>query len=318
MNNQALYNAALAGVIGGSLQPNAHTDAAFYTHYIVECVAFATAVDTEIDPLPGGASVAQAAHITAICEALWQGRFPGSPLAADPGYVKVARTVAAVFSKANAATFSTGGSDVHTVKAVCLVNVANLASYTVAASATFNDNVAMVEGDTILLVGQTTATQNGPYVVGAVTTGHAPLTRPTWWRGGDTLPIGSQVRLSGLGDVFANTTWESMRATGTSFIVGTNDPEMYPLSLTGTATLTGGAVDVAAPIRSALSGVSIVRTTPTTATATIMYAVNGQPTPGPGVTGTVHLFATVAAGTLNNADASVLTYTITNQRKSLS
>lgn len=62
------------------------------------------------------------------------------------------------------------------VRYVMTSNVAALATFTVA-----QDGVTGVAGETVLLVNQTSASQNGPYVIGTVGGGTAPLTRPTWF-----------------------------------------------------------------------------------------------------------------------------------------
>ena len=316
MNNQAFYNAAFAGVVGGSRAGRQYqankTSPAAYTHFIVSCVAFAVAMDNAIDPIPGGPNAAQADMLGAIVAAFWEERMPSASTPLDPGYVADAALIKAVYDKAAEAIVTTGAVTLH-AKAVCLLDVANLASYAVMASATFNDNVTMVEGDVVLLVGQATPAQNGPYAVGVVTAGHAPLTR-IGWRAGDTLPVGSQIQLGGSGLVYANTTWQAMR-TGTTFVVATNDPELYPLSVTGTALLTSGAVDLAVPIRSALSGLALTRQTPVGTANTIAYVSNGALVPGGGASGTAHLMAAIAGGTVNAADGSTLLWTLTNQAK---
>lgn len=59
------------------------------------------------------------------------------------------------------------------VRVVVVDNVADLAAFTVAS----RDGQTLVEDDRVGLVGQTDASQNGLYVVGAVTAGEAELTR---------------------------------------------------------------------------------------------------------------------------------------------
>lgn len=77
------------------------------------------------------------------------------------------------------------------MRGVVTSNVSNLASFTVAAT-----DLTYVAGNQVLLVNQTTASQNGPYVVGTVTTGTAPLTRPDWWAAGSVQPSGAQFIVS--------------------------------------------------------------------------------------------------------------------------
>lgn len=69
-------------------------------------------------------------------------------------------------------------------------NVANLSSFTVTGTGRYG--VTFVAGDVLLLVAQTTAAQNGPYVVGTVTAGAASLTRPAWWATDSIQPTGAR------------------------------------------------------------------------------------------------------------------------------
>jgi len=104
-----------------------------------------------------------------------------------------------------------------------LSNVASLSAYTVAG----NDGITNVAGDIVLLVAQTTAAQNGPYVVGTVGSGTAPLTRPSWWATGLTGVNGVCIEISE-GTLFGGSTWKSRSTTTGGFVVGTNDPVFYP------------------------------------------------------------------------------------------
>lgn len=67
-----------------------------------------------------------------------------------------------------------------------LVNNANLNAYDI--SAGNNNGIALTAGSIVILQAQTTSAENGPYVVGTVTAGFAPLTRPDWWKTGMTIP----------------------------------------------------------------------------------------------------------------------------------
>lgn len=71
----------------------------------------------------------------------------------------------------------------HTVRGVVTVNE-SLTAFDSVSAGTIRDGVTYVAGDIVLLVNQTTASQNGPYVVGPVATGSAPLSRPAWWETG--------------------------------------------------------------------------------------------------------------------------------------
>jgi hypothetical protein len=193
-------------------------------------------------------------------------------------------------------------------------NVASLAAFTVAG----NDGVTNVAGDIVVLLEQTTTAQNGPYVVGTVAAGAAPLTRPDWWATGSTLYSGTKIRLGGEGTVFKNADLRAFVAAD-SFVVGTTDPKLYPESVSGATALASGTFTISTvPIFGANSTVHLERkATGGTVTSTIGY----HPTTGgatgitAGVRGTAAAIieAAVAAGTINTADTSTLHWTVINQ-----
>jgi hypothetical protein len=137
---------------------------------------------------------------------------PASP-AAGQGLLATSTTTAIWTSQGNLS---------RSARNVVLVNVASLASYTVAG----NDGVTNVAGDRVLLVAQTTATQNGLYAVGTVTTGTAPLTRVTDLPAGAIVTNGIPVEVSE-GTAFAGT-WRARSTTTGGAVVDTNDPVFYP------------------------------------------------------------------------------------------
>lgn len=199
-------------------------------------------------------------------------------------------------------------------RGVVTANVASLAAFNVN---TNTDGITYVAGDVVFLAAQTTAAQNGPYVVGTVATGTAPLTRPDWWAAAAVLKSGVQVRIGGEGTVYKNTTWQAMLAADT-FTVDTTDPKLYPLQVSGQSTLVAGTFTISVPVFSTKSNVDLVRTTANTCTATTggyQPTVAGASgiTAGPIGTGSIVIQATVAAGTINNADVSTLNWTVTNQ-----
>lgn len=214
---------------------------------------------------------------------------------------------------------------VYKARMVVTANVASLANFAgvTGGSSTNSDGVLAVAGDIVLLAAQTTAAQNGPYVVGTVGGGVAPLTRPAWYTTGSTQPGGAQINVGGEGTVFKNTTWKAFVAADT-YVVDTTDGKWYPISVTFTAalqsgTLTAGASNTSGapavmPIFSANTNIAIVRKTASTPSATVNgYALNGAPTPGVCGTGAISVMACVAAGTINNADGSTLICTVMNQ-----
>lgn len=91
---------------------------------------------------------------------------------------------------------------IHPVRGASTGNVANLASFTVA-----NDGVTLVAGDRVLLKDQSTASQNGIYVVGTVGSGTAPLTRATDFDAAAEVKPNALVAVAA-GTLGANTMWQ--------------------------------------------------------------------------------------------------------------
>lgn len=99
-NNNALYNAAFSGALGGTLQRwITNTDAQSYTPMIAACIAFATAVDAAIPVIEGGASDASAASIQSICNGVTANRMLTSSNPVD--YTELATAIAAAFTPIN-------------------------------------------------------------------------------------------------------------------------------------------------------------------------------------------------------------------------
>ncbi len=210
---------------------------------------------------------------------------------------------------------TTPPSGIAACRNVVTTNIASLASYTVASAST-NDNVLNVAGDRIWLANQTTKSQNGPYIVGTVTTGTAPLTRPTDFLGGNLIPDQSIVQITA-GTLFAGSTWKITTAGGIT--VDTTAFDSYPGRVTQSVSLGGGtplgtATIANVPVLSATkTGFAITRTTATTSTLTVGgYAVVGAITPGIAGTGSFAVDACVGAGTINTADGSTLAVTVIN------
>jgi len=206
------------------------------------------------------------------------------------------------------------GAETNRYKArgVVFANVAALATFTVAA----NDGITYVAGDQVLLTAQTSAAQNGPYVVGTVAGGTAALTRPSWWSTKSAIQQGVVIDVGGEGTIFGGSQWKALCATGK--IVDTDDPVFYPRTVRGTATLVAGTVTLGSAqglfLKSTTtSSVEISRNTANTTAATIAYAAAaGSRTAGVSGTAAVTIQAQVAAGTINNADISTLDFAITN------
>lgn len=193
------------------------------------------------------------------------------------------------------------------VDGVVTANVADLAAFAVG---TNTDGLTHVEGNVVALVAQSTAAQNGLYLVGAVASGTAALTRIGSLASGDTIAAGAvRFSVSG-GTLFANTDWKNT-AAGT---VGTNDLAFYPARVVREAVLVAGTITISnIPILSATkSHIGITRKTANTTASTIQYVTNGAATPGALGTASVAVMAAVAAGTINNADISTLEVAVIN------
>jgi hypothetical protein len=206
------------------------------------------------------------------------------------------------------------GSTAFRARNVAAAGNVTLTAFTVAS----NDGVTNVAGDVVLLLEQTSAAANGPYVVGTVATGTAPLTRPDWFPTGATLQSGLKIRLGGEGTVFKNTDFRAFVAADT-FVVGTTDAKFYPENVSGATALSSGTFTVSTvPIFSANSAVHLERrATGGTVTSTIGYHATAAGADGItiGIRGTAAavIQAVVTAGTINTADTSTLHWTIVNQ-----
>lgn len=203
------------------------------------------------------------------------------------------------------------GSGPAKARYVMTTNVADLGDFTVA-----QDGVTGVEGDKVLLVGQTTKSENGLYEIGTVATGTAPLTRSVEMPAGLALEGGSECLVSE-GTVFADTVW--FISTNGSVTIGTTVHDWYPRAVSQTAVLVAGTVTISnVPILSATkSAVLLNRHTADTSTATTggyHATVAGANGITPGVVGTAEavIQACVAAGTINSNDVSTLHVTILN------
>jgi hypothetical protein len=191
-----------------------------------------------------------------------------------------------------------------------VVNTAG--SYTVTTS-TINDNVSggNVAGDVVLAVAQTSVKQNGLYVVGAVTSSTAALTRAPGFATGTILSPSQTVDVSE-GTLFTNTTWKCSNAGPVT--VDTTSTTWFPRYVAQQITLVAGLLQVSnVPILSSTKTTfTWERTTPTGTASTVMY---NAVTITAGALGAVACSAQaqVAAGTVNVADSSVLNFGILQQ-----
>lgn len=208
----------------------------------------------------------------------------------------------------------TAGDVVTSLRARNIVNgnIADLAAYTVASNAAVNDATLNVEGDVVLLIGQTTAAENGLRTVGAVSGGTAALTRhPAMFTGRVFRADDYDITIAA-GTVFAHSRWFN-NAAGT---IGTDAPGFFPESVTITQALVAGTMTITSvPIMSATkTAIHPVRSTANTCVATDGgYVLNGNPTAGALGTASAVIMASVLAGTINNADVSTLHINFTNR-----
>lgn len=114
---------------------------------------------------------------------------------------------------------------IHPVRGASTGNIANLAAFTVA-----NDGITLVAGDRFLAKDQSTATQNGIYVVGTVAGGTAPLTRAADFDAATEVKPNAIVAVSA-GTLGANTLWQLTVAAAPT-IGGTNLPFVQLLNAT--------------------------------------------------------------------------------------
>lgn len=195
------------------------------------------------------------------------------------------------------------------VRGVATTNVANLAAFVIAGF----DGVTYAQGDWVLLANQTTGAQSGVYEVGAVS-GTAPLTRVAWLPTGAIVKGGFTVHASE-GTIFGNTSW-FISTTG-AITIGTTAHLWFPESVTISQALTSGTATAITSIPLLSATKSNIVYTRTTVSGTLTNTVSYQTVPAPtaGVAGVASIvpMATVAAGTIQNQDASTLLLTVINR-----
>jgi len=213
---------------------------------------------------------------------------------------------------------SSGGSASRQAKGVVYNNQAALATFTVAS----DDGITYAAGDIVLLAGQTTAAQNGPYVVGTVATGTAPLTRPDWWATGAAVPNGFVIDVAAGGTFYAGSSWKAM-CTGAK-VIGTDDPLFYPRVYQQTVTLASGTYTIGfgstatpdEPLFLFSTTKSMVQMAHNTTGGTIGTAKYAAPVAsrvaGKNGTAVVVVNSLVDAGTVQSADTSTVDVLITN------
>ena len=206
-----------------------------------------------------------------------------------------------------------------TVRGVVYNNQADLAAFTVAS----DDGITYVEGDRVLLAGQSTAAQCGVYVVGAVAAGAAALTRAADMPSGARLPNGSVVEVSE-GTWYAGSSWKAMSTTTGGAVIGTNDPVFYPRTFKGVFTLAAGVFTVgvgssATPDEplyiwsTTKSTIHVTYDTPNTITATVgLKAAAADRVAGKAGTAVLIAKAVKTDSTTDTNNVSTVNITVTN------
>jgi hypothetical protein len=203
-------------------------------------------------------------------------------------------------------------SNVYQVRGVVDSNVANLAAFVI-----IQDGITYAAGDIVLLCKQTNALENGPYLVGTVST-TAPLTRPNWWAAAKVIPLGTVFQAGYEGTLYGGSTWKSGSAKGA--VVDTNDPVLYPQCVKGVVTLVAGTKTLGATqglwLKSTTkSAIHLTLDTPggTPATTVRFAAPVASRTAGIIGTAAVIINAVTSDGaTVNTGDTSTCNYTIQN------
>ena len=132
-----------------------------------------------------------------------------------------------------------------------------------------SDTVQNVAGDQVFIQAGTanvTAKDSGPWVVvqpGVTAVSPWILTRPAWWITGTTWRVGQVVRIGPEGYLFANTEWKVYGnlpggTAALSGLVDTNDPLFFVTKFAIAATLTSGALSLAAGPASSDTAVPLV------------------------------------------------------------
>jgi hypothetical protein len=203
------------------------------------------------------------------------------------------------------------------IRGVVDANVASLSAFAGVSGGTAVNGVTYVAGDIVLLVKQTTAAQNGFYVVGTVGGGVAPLTRPSWWAAAAAIPPGTRAEVGYEDTAYPGTTWIATCVTGK--VVGTDDPIFYPKTQGGVVTLAVGVKVVSTTQKvwlksTTVSRITVTRDTANTTTATTGgYAVPvGDRVAGVIGTGSFKIYAQAADGSTNTADISTMCWTLEN------
>jgi hypothetical protein len=186
------------------------------------------------------------------------------------------------------------------VRGVVTSNVSDLTAFVVAS----NDGLTYSANQVVFLAAQTTGTQSGPWVVGAVASTTAPLTRPTWWAAASTQPKSVTFNVNE-GTAWKHSQWVATVAG--DITVDTTTPAFYPRFQKGTSVaMTGGAVNIANIwlLSTTTSKIHLTANTPG-GTQGVLSAASGNRTAGAG-TGEFDIAS--SSGT----DTSTVDWTIEN------
>lgn len=188
--------------------------------------------------------------------------------------------------------------NVHSVRGVVTSNVADLANFTVGVY----DGLTFAEGERVLLAKQTTAAQDGIYVVGVVGGGTAPLTRASDWPAAAVMPASSRIVVN------EGTTWkhsEWFASVAGAVTVATTSPAFYPRVVKGTtAAMVAGVATVATTWLLAGASIQVTRNTLGTA-AGHLRVPDAARTAGAG-TGSFEIDSS------DNTETSTIDYLVTN------
>lgn len=255
------------------------------------------------------------------------GRFYGIE---DDGRVRLYVSSQASWNDANANT-NDGGTAAFKVRAVITTLQAYGGTTTGVLTETANGAISAADGVTLALgdvvfvqegtTNLTTASDAGPYVVTALGGASAKwqLTRPSWWQTGAAMALGQTLDVGGEGTLWAGSSWRSFAAKGS--VVDTTAPLFWVRSITQEVTLTGSGNKAISNvgIRSATQSQVLVSkvTNGGTISSTVRYEMTPASSPGAITagalgTGAVTVQASVAAGTANASDQSVVNVTIIN------
>ena len=192
-----------------------------------------------------------------------------------------------------------------------------------AITSTMADGATPAVGDVFLLEQGLAgaAIDAGLYQITVVGTGAVKFVATALNFGYTMLPK-SEILIGTRGTVFKTTTWVNTLA-GLTNVVGVASFTFFPRQVTWSsaavagvncagASATAGAPAVMSVFSLTLTNYVIVRTTANTSTATTGGYHADVPIAGALGTGKAQVFATIAAGTINNADISTLTVTMIN------